>query len=127
MHVTPLFINLLWLPIAAGIQFNALMFAYKTTTGSAPLYQNSLLQIYMHSRSLRSASEWLIIVPSQRGTTSLSQTFTLNVPSWWNAQLKPSNLLSLAIFKNQLETHIFNLYLTLYLWHSLFNSILKKK
>ncbi len=30
MHVTPLFINLHWLPIAACIKFKALMFAYKT-------------------------------------------------------------------------------------------------
>ncbi len=44
MHVTPLFINLHWLPIATRIKFKALMFAYKTTTGSAPLYLNSLLQ-----------------------------------------------------------------------------------
>ncbi len=29
MHVTPLFINLHWLPIAARIKFKALMFAYK--------------------------------------------------------------------------------------------------
>ncbi len=45
-HVTPLFINLHWLPIAARIKFKALMFAYKTTSGSAPLYLNSLLQTY---------------------------------------------------------------------------------
>ncbi len=57
-HVTPLFINLHWLPIAAQcIKFKALMFAYRTTSGSAPLYLNSLLQTYMPSRSLRSASE----------------------------------------------------------------------
>ncbi len=37
MHVTPLFINLHWLPIAARIKLKALMFAYKITTGSAPL------------------------------------------------------------------------------------------
>ncbi len=42
-HVTPLFINFHWLPIAARIKFKALMFAYKTSTGSAPLYLNSLL------------------------------------------------------------------------------------
>ncbi len=30
-HVTPLFINLHWLPIAAHIQVKVLMFAYKTT------------------------------------------------------------------------------------------------
>ncbi len=56
-HVTPLFINLHWLPIAARIKFKALMFAYRTTSGSAPLYLNSLLQTYVPSRSLRSASE----------------------------------------------------------------------
>ncbi len=61
-NVTPLFINLHWLPIAAHIKFKALMFAYKTTTGSAPLYLNSLLQNYVPSRSLRSASEQRFIV-----------------------------------------------------------------
>ncbi len=76
-YVTPLFINLHWLPIAARIKFKALMFAYRTTSGSAPLYLNSLLQTYMPSRSLRSASERRITVPSQRGKNSLSQTFSL--------------------------------------------------
>ncbi len=84
MHVTPLFINLHWLPIAARIKFKALMFAYRTTSCSAPLCLNSLLQTYMPSRSLHSASEQWIIVPSQRGTKSLSQTFSLTVPMWWN-------------------------------------------
>ncbi len=50
-HVTSLFINLHWLSIAARIKFKALMFAYRTTSGSAPLYLNSLLQTYMPSRS----------------------------------------------------------------------------
>ncbi len=49
-HVTPLFIKVHWLPIAARIKFKGLMFAYKTTSGSAPLYLNSLLQTYMPSR-----------------------------------------------------------------------------
>ncbi len=79
-HVTPLFINLHWLPIAAQcIQFKALMFAYRT------LYLNSLLQTYMPSRSLCSASERRITVPSQRDTKSLSQTLSLTVPIWWPA------------------------------------------
>ncbi len=95
-HITPLFINLHWLPIAARIKFKALMFAYRT------LYLNSLLQTYVPSRSLCSASERRITVPSQserritvpsqserritvpsqRDTKSLSQTFTLTVPIW---------------------------------------------
>ncbi len=40
--------------------------------------------MYMTSRSLHSVSEQWIIVPSQRGTKSLSQTFSLTVPMWWN-------------------------------------------
>ncbi len=45
-HVTPLFIRLHWLPIAARFKFKALTFAYRTTSGSAPLYLNSVLQTY---------------------------------------------------------------------------------
>ncbi len=52
VHVTPLFINLHWLPTAACMKFMVLMFAYKTTTGPAPLYLNSLLQTYVSSTSL---------------------------------------------------------------------------
>ncbi len=54
MHVTPLFINLHWLPMAARIKFKALMFAYRTTSGSAPFYLNSLVQTYMPSRRVES-------------------------------------------------------------------------
>ncbi len=83
-HVTPLFVSLHWLPVAARIQFKTLMLAYRTTTGSAPAYFHSLLQIYIPSRSLRSASERRLVVPSQRGSQSLSRTFSFTVPGRWN-------------------------------------------
>ncbi len=83
-HVTPLFVSLHWLPVAARIQFKTLMLAYRTTTGSAPTYFHSLLRIYIPSRSLRSASERRLVVPSQRGSKSLSRTFSFTVPVWWN-------------------------------------------
>ncbi len=83
-HVTPLFIFLHWLPIAARIKFKTLMLAYRTTTGSAPPYFHSLLRIYIPSRSLRSASERRLVVSSQRGSKSLSRTFSFTVSGWWN-------------------------------------------
>ncbi len=86
--------------IAARIKFETLMLAYRTTTGSAPTYFHSLLRIYIPSRSpayfhsllrtyipsrsLRSASERRLVVPSQRGSKSLSRTFSFTVPGWWN-------------------------------------------
>ncbi len=80
-HVTPLFVSLHWLPVAACIKFKTLMLAYRTTTDSAPTYFHSLLRIYIPSRSLRSASERRLVVPSQRGSKSHEHRLT-NVFSW---------------------------------------------
>ncbi len=112
-HVTPLFVSLHWLPVAARIQFKTLMLAYRTTTASAPTYFHLLLRIYIPSRSLRSASERRLVVPSQRGSKSLSRTFSFTVPGRWNDLPTPiRNAGSLSIFKQQLKTHLFQLYLT---------------
>ncbi len=63
-HVTPLSISLRWLPLVSRINFKTLILAYRTTSGSAPSYFHSLLRIYIPSRSLRSASERRLVVPS---------------------------------------------------------------
>ncbi len=60
-----------WLPVPARIKFKALIFAYKTTIGSAPLYLNSLLQTYVPSRSLHSASEQHSAIPAQNNLHGL--------------------------------------------------------
>ncbi len=83
-HVTPLFVSLHWLPVAARIKFKTLMLAYRTATGSAPLHFQSLMTIYIPYRSLRSTSERRHVVPLQRSTKSLSRTFSFTVPGWWN-------------------------------------------
>ncbi len=98
---------------AARIKFKTLMLAYRTITGSAPSYFHSLLRIYIPSRSLRSASERRLVVPSQRGSNSLSRTFLFTFPGWWNNLPTPIwNAGSLSIFKQQLKTHLFRHYLT---------------
>ncbi len=144
-HVTPLFVSLHWLPVAARIKFKTLMLAYRTSTGSASTYFHSLLRIYIPSRSpayfhsllriyipsrspayfhsllriyipswsLRSASERRLVVPSQRGSKSLSRTFSFTVPGCWNdlpTLIRTAG--SLTIFKQWLKTHLFQLYLT---------------
>ncbi len=85
----------------------------RTATGSAPSYFHSLMTIYIPSRSLRSASERRLVVPSQRSTKSLSRTFSFIVPGWWNELSTPiRNAESLTIFKRRLKTHLFHLHLT---------------
>ncbi len=55
---------------------------------------NTLYFTYVHSRSLHSVSDRCIIVPPQRGTKSLSQTFNLSVLSWLKDLLTQSKQLS---------------------------------
>ncbi len=74
---------------AARIKFKTLMLAYKTTTGLAPTYFHSLLQTNIPSRSLRSTSERCLVVPSQRGSKSLSRTISSTIPDWWNEAPPP--------------------------------------
>ncbi len=94
-------------------KFKTLMRAYRITTGSAPSYFHSLITIYIRSRSLRSASERRLVVPSQRGTKSLSRTFSFTVPGWWNELPTPiRNTEYQTIFKRHLKTHLFHLHLT---------------
>ncbi len=70
---------------------------------------NSLVQTYVRSRSLRSASERCLVVPSQKGTESLSWT----VPSWRNnLPISIRAAESSAIFKKHLKTHLFCHHLT---------------
>ncbi len=95
------------------IKLKTLMIAYRTTTISAPAYFHSLLQIYIPSRSLRSASERRLVVPSQRDSKSLSRTFSFTVPGRWNdLRTRIRNAGSLSIFKQQLKTHLVRHYLT---------------
>ncbi len=102
-----------WLPVAARFKFKTLMLAYRTATGSEPTYFHSLLRIYIPSRSLRSASERRLMVPSQRGSKSLSRTFLLTVPGWWNElPTLIRNAESLTIFKRHRKTHLFHHHLT---------------
>ncbi len=67
------------------------------------------LQAYAPSRSLRSASERRLVVPSQRGTKSLSRTFSWTVPSWWNdLPISIRTAESLAFFKKHLKDTSFS-------------------
>ncbi len=84
-----------------------------TERPQAQHYFHSLLRIYIPSRSLRSASERRLVVPSQRGSKSLSRTFSFTIPGWWNNLPTPiRNAGSLSIFKQQMKTHLFRHYLT---------------
>ncbi len=63
----------IYIPSRSPAYFHSLLRIY--IPSRSPVYFHSLLQIYIPSRSLRSATERRLVVPSQRGTKSLSRTF----------------------------------------------------
>ncbi len=80
-HVTPLFVSLHWLPVAARIQFKTLMLVYRTTTGSAPAYFHSLLRIYIPSRSLAYFHSLLRIYIPSRSPAYFHSLLRIYIPS----------------------------------------------
>ncbi len=56
--------------IAAHIKFKALMFAYRTSTGSAPLYLNSVLQTYVPREAcVLQVNDALLFIPKRHKIT----------------------------------------------------------
>ncbi len=72
--------------------------AFRTATGLAPSYFHSLLRIYIPFRSLRSASKRCLVVPSQRGSKSLSRTFSCTFSfNFCSLSLTSTSLASFAL------------------------------
>src|SRR4029434_4629649 len=97
-HVTPLLIDLHWLPVAARIKFKSLMLAYRVLAGSAPNYLNALVRANVTSRTLRSSSERRLALPS----------FSFVDPRWWNELPSTTRAgASLSTFKKVMKTQLF--------------------
>jgi len=62
-HITPVFIDLHWLPVHFRILFKVLLLVYKALNGMAPLYLTELLSNRTCSRTLRSTDQELLAVP----------------------------------------------------------------
>ena len=108
-HITPVLINLHWLPIKFRIQFKVLLLVYKALNGLAPKYIKELLVPYKPRRHLRSEAKGLLDEPRTRLKFG-DRAFSISAPRLWNAlpqHLKGSR--SCQAFKKCLKTHIFRL------------------
>ena len=58
-HITPIFVDLHWLPIEERIQFKILLLTYKALNGMAPTYLKEIISRYEPKTTLRSSSAYL--------------------------------------------------------------------
>ena len=107
-HVTPLLIELHWLPVEYRIIFQILFITFKILNGIAPNYLKDLLEPYVPRRTLRSMSKLRLVEPSYKLSTYGFRAFSVCAPRLWNGiplEIRQSN--SVSVFKKNLKTHLF--------------------
>ncbi|KAJ8022158.1 hypothetical protein HOLleu_39570 [Holothuria leucospilota] len=83
-HITPILQNLHWLPVYYRSQFKILLYTYKSFNDSAPVYLRDQLQKHQPSRSLRSQSKSLLVVPKVKTSTYENRRFDRCAATLWN-------------------------------------------
>lgn len=107
-HITPVLIQLHWLPIPQRIQYKLLLLTFKALRNLAPSYLSDLLHPYTPSRTLRSSSFGLLSIPPVKMVTMGAKAFSHAAPKLWNSlPIHIRQLDSVNIFKSQLKTYLF--------------------
>ena len=107
-HITPVMVQLHWLPIRQRIVFKLMLLTYKALNGEAPVYISDLITTYQPSRTLRSASQYLLQEAPAKSKT-YGRSFSVAAPRLWNRlPLAIRNSQTTSQFKSRLKTHLFN-------------------
>ena len=111
-HVTPILMELHWLPISYRIRFKILVLTFKCLHGAAPLYLSELVVSYVPQRCLRSAEQHLLVesAPKCSRVKLGDRAFARVAPKLWNGL--PFDIRAcqcFTTFKRLLKTHLFKL------------------
>ena len=114
-HVTPLLIELHWLPVRQRIVFKILLYTFKALHGATPTYETELISPYVPRRALRSADQILLEQPTHKlkliGLRA-SQCARLTSGTCFHVRLKAAHLslsLKLSLRPIFFDKHIFRL------------------
>ena len=105
-HITPPLEKLHWLPVEHRIIFKVLLMTFKIINDCAPEYLSDSIETYVPTRSLRSATQGLLVVPKSFTSTYGDRAFSVAAPKLWNNL--PANIRTtsaLESFKRKLKMH----------------------
>ena len=109
-HITPILIDLHWLPVADRIKFKILLLTFKALNGLAPIYIKELVTKYQPPRSLRSSSQSLLVSQPYHLKSYGHRSFSVAAPELWNSlPLFIRHTSNLSSFKSELKTYLFKL------------------
>ncbi|KAM4521909.1 uncharacterized protein PAE49_001834 [Odontesthes bonariensis] len=87
-HITPVLIQLHWLPVQYRIHYKNLLLTYKALHNLAPTYLSDLLHQHTPSHTLRSTSAELLTIPTSRLKTMGDRAFGQTPSHHSNPNLK---------------------------------------
>ncbi len=107
-HITPVLMQLHWLPVEQRIFFKIALQTYKAVNGLAPRYLCDLVTKYKPARSLRSGNRNLLDEPQGRLSAYGNRSFMVSAPKVWNSlPLEIREADSVTGFKSKLKTYLF--------------------
>ena len=113
-HITQALLQLHWLPVDLRIHFKVLLIVFKILNKMAPKYLEEMIEVPTNVRyNLRSRDDFKLFTPSFRCSTFGGRAFPVYAPRLWNQlplQLRSQH--SLAVFKQNLKTHLFTKFLS---------------
>ena len=108
--ITPVLIDLHWLPIQQRIQFKALLLVYKALHKQSPSYISDLLQLHLPQRRLRSSTSALqLLEPRTHSVSFADRSISCFGPREWNTlpnHIKTAK--TVDAFKKLLKCHLFH-------------------
>ena len=109
-HITPVLMQLHWLPIEQRIVYKIILVTFKALNGLAPQYIADMISYCKPSRCLRSSNASLLNEPTFSVNSYGGRAFSVSSPRLWNKL--PSCLracIDLSEFKSKLKTHLFDI------------------
>ena len=110
-HITPVLHKLHWQPIRQRLAYKILLFVFKALNGLSPNYIIDMIQVYIPSRALRSASTNRLkqVMPSTK--TFGARSFLYAAAHLWNdIPVTLRHSITLNVFKSKLKTYLFKLH-----------------
>ena len=98
-------------PWSRGLFLKILFFTFKALNNLCPSYISDLLETYKPTRSLRSSSRNLLVIPRSKLKSYGDRAFSVSAPKLWNdipETIKCS--VDLNAFKRNLKTYLFKRY-----------------
>ena len=105
-HITPILVDLQWLPVSERIKFKILLLTFKALHQQSLTYIQDPIIRYLPSSSFESSFTLSLNPVSFNLKTYRSRAFSVSAPELWN-KLPDENL---SLFKHKLKTHLFKNY-----------------